>query len=129
MYCPKCGSEYNPGVTKCAECGVLLVETLPAKEPARRDIDFGGDIDFECILSTFNAGDLAMIKSILGESDINYFIQGEDFLYVSPLVQPAKIMVTREDVDEAKELLKDLKIAGGISFGEQELEEPDEPEK
>ena len=28
MWCPKCKNEYVPGITKCADCGVALVESL-----------------------------------------------------------------------------------------------------
>ena len=30
MFCPKCRAEYREGFTVCADCGVPLVETLPA---------------------------------------------------------------------------------------------------
>ena len=30
MWCPKCKTEYIDGITKCADCGVDLVEELPA---------------------------------------------------------------------------------------------------
>jgi len=30
MFCPICKTEYRPGFTKCADCGVALVDHLPA---------------------------------------------------------------------------------------------------
>lgn len=30
MYCPKCGAEYRPGYTSCADCGIDLVASPPA---------------------------------------------------------------------------------------------------
>ena len=30
VFCPKCKAEYREGFTVCADCGVPLVETLPA---------------------------------------------------------------------------------------------------
>ena len=34
MFCPACKTEYRPGFTKCADCGVDLVASLPAGDPA-----------------------------------------------------------------------------------------------
>ncbi|MFY9689494.1 MAG: hypothetical protein WA369_11050 [Candidatus Acidiferrales bacterium] len=31
MFCPVCKTEYRPGFTKCADCGVALVDQLPAR--------------------------------------------------------------------------------------------------
>ena len=125
MWCPKCKAEYNPGVTKCAECGIPLVEALPVREKP-----VGGEIDFECILSTFNVGDVAMIDSILEGSEIDYYIQGIEFLHIRPLVEPARILVAREQAEEARGLLKDLNINfSGIALGERELEEPEDREE
>ena len=74
MFCPKCRAEYKEGVVQCAECDVPLVEELPEKPSARRR---GEDIDFVSIVRTFNPQDIAIIESILEESDIDYYIQGE----------------------------------------------------
>ena len=35
MFCPECRTEYRPGFTKCADCGVDLVAQLAAEQPAR----------------------------------------------------------------------------------------------
>jgi len=49
MYCPLCRSEYRPGFTRCADCDVELVETLPEEpgvEPPEPDLEVawcGGD--------------------------------------------------------------------------------------
>lgn len=32
MWCPKCRNEYIAGITRCADCGVELVESLPQKK-------------------------------------------------------------------------------------------------
>lgn len=57
MFCPRCRAEYREGFTECADCKVSLVlECPPAPKPEY--------VDFEEVLSTFNVGDVAIIKSI-----------------------------------------------------------------
>jgi Putative prokaryotic signal transducing protein len=36
MICPKCHAEYQPGFTRCADCDVALVTTLPEAAPRQR---------------------------------------------------------------------------------------------
>jgi hypothetical protein len=36
MHCPVCKDEFRPGFTRCASCGVDLVDTLPTEDPAPR---------------------------------------------------------------------------------------------
>ena len=109
MFCPNCRAEYKEGISDCPDCHVGLVPELPAQpEPEY--------IEYEEILSTFNPFDIAMIKSLLEGADIIYYFHGEQFSYVRPWVEPARLMVCREQADEAREFLKDLKLtfmAGG----------------
>ena len=66
-------------------------------------------VKFVEILVTFNSGDLAFIKSLLQSGNITYHIEGENFMQLRPLVQPASIKVDATQEEEAKELLKDFK--------------------
>ena len=106
MYCPKCKAEYREGFTKCAECQIDLVKELP-KEPEKPTPEY---IEYACLLTTFNPGDIAIIKSILDGTDIKYFIKGDHFANVRPLADPARLMIDKHQIDDAKELLKDLKL-------------------
>ena len=73
--------------------------------------------DYEMVLETQSAGDLAFIKSILDSEGITYFIQGEhvaQYIYHSV---PMRLMVKNEDAETAREILKDLNLSsayGGL---------------
>ena len=109
MFCPKCRAEYVEGVTKCGECEVPLVPSLadiPRLKPEPQK-----DIAFVSIVRTFNPQDVAIIKSILEDSGIEYYIQGEETIHIRPLVDPANVLVIKEQAAEATELLKDLDLS------------------
>ena len=122
MFCPKCGSEYKDGVTRCGECEVPLVATLPEKpkRPAPKDKD--KDLEFVSVVRTFILQDIAIIRSILSDSGIEYYIRGENGIIVNPLVDPASVMVVKDQAEDARELLKDLKL-GFYVFGPDHHEE------
>lgn len=107
MFCPKCRSEYKDGVKVCGECEEPLVATLPEKpkRPGEKDVEFVS------IVRTFNPKDIATIRSILDDSGIEYYIQGENGILVNPLVDPANVMVEKEQAEDARELLKDLDLS------------------
>jgi hypothetical protein len=102
MICPNCRAEYVEGVTECYDCHVQLVKRLP--EP-------GKPIEFQEVLRTFNQGDIALIRSMLDDVEIEYFFRGEIFNLVDPLIQPARLFVRNEHVADAKELLKGLNVS------------------
>jgi hypothetical protein len=105
MFCPKCRCEYKEGFSVCARCGISLVPELPPEH-------LPGYVESEEILATFNAGDIAIIKSLLDGAGITYHFLGElSLYYAGPLEQPAMLMVRRDQAQEAKEILKDLEIA------------------
>ena len=103
MFCPKCRTEYRQGIERCADCGVDLMASLPP-EPAT------GYVAYEEILATFNAGDIAIIKSILDAEKITYYFRGEH-LVLRPMADAARLMVKKEEAEAARELLQDLNLA------------------
>lgn len=103
MFCPVCRSEYRQGFTICSDCDVELVHELPSEQVE----EF---IEYEEVLNTFNPADIAFIKSILDSEEITYYFHGEHFNYVRPLVEPARLMVKKDQVETAKELLKDANL-------------------
>ena len=110
MFCPKCRAEYKEGVKKCGQCEVSLVEVLPEK-PARAPRAEQKDIDFVSVVRTFNPQDIALVRSILDDSGIEYYIQGENGISVRPLVDPANVLVVKDQAADAIELLKDLDLS------------------
>jgi hypothetical protein len=106
LSCPSCSSELqlseeDRALRKfhCPECGALVdFTTNPPMILGRKK--------YTELFSSRNQGDIALLKSFLDDSDIDYYVAGEDFLATYPLVQPAKFFVLDNQVDEAKELLQ-----------------------
>ena len=110
MFCPRCRAEYSEGFINCSDCHAPLVPEL-GPEPDDRPVY----VEYEEVLSTHNPFDIAMIKSLLDAEEIRYFFQGEQFSYVRPLADPVRLMVAKENAEEAREILKDLTISFGPS--------------
>jgi hypothetical protein len=102
MICPHCRSEYEEGTNICSECRSLLIGLSP-REPAP---DY---VEFKEILATYNAVEIAIIKSLLDPEGIDYYFKSEFFNYMEPLAQPARLMVRKDQADEARQILKELR--------------------
>jgi len=125
MFCPKCKGEYVKGIVMCKQCDVPLVASLddvPATEPQPNK-----NLEFVSVVRTFNPQDIMMIQSILEDSGIEYYIQGGETMHIRPLVDPANVLVIKEQAGEAIELLKDLNLVFYVSLASDGKEdyEPD----
>lgn len=107
MFCPVCKAEYREGFTRCSDCDVDLVDTLP--EEPEEEID--PDAKFVEVLRTRNSTDIVLIESILDSADLHYYIRGGLMRFIDPL-DDAILMVLDEDAETAVELLKDA----GLSY-------------
>ncbi len=108
LFCPKCKSEYREGFTTCSDCNVSLVSELPPES----DPDF---VEYQEVLSTNSPSDRALISSILDAEGITYFFQGE---FVSAYVYnaiPVRLMVRKDQFQNAVDVLRDLDLS--ITFG------------
>lgn len=105
MWCPQCKSEFIQGIFRCPDCEVDLVSTLP-EEPEKPIID--KDVEFVDIMNIYDAGVLTLVKSILEDVGIPYFIKGEHSVYVFSHIYPARVLVVKTEAEKAKQLLKDL---------------------
>ncbi|MBL1215689.1 MAG: hypothetical protein HND52_20145 [Ignavibacteriae bacterium] len=108
MVCPNCESELElsekeKGKVHCPECESLIDFNFTPPKVLIKD-------NYTEILSTLNQGDIALIKSILDDGNIDYHILGENFLGVRPLLEPARILVNDNQIDETKELLKNIEL-------------------
>ena len=103
MYCPKCRTEFKEGFTECSDCFVPLVDNLPPEEPK----PIPEYVDFKEIMTSSDPGEIAIVKSILDDHQISYFVQGENFSsYYGGI--PARILVPKDNVQDAKDLLQDF---------------------
>ncbi len=111
MFCPECRTEYREGFTVCTDCGMALVHELPPGPPAETPSE---GTDFEEVLGFMDEGVLAIVKSLLDEEGIDYYIVGEFSVSKGP---DRKLMVRKDQAERAREILEDL---------EADEEEPDE---
>lgn len=109
MFCPKCKYEYIEGITKCSTCGAALVEKLPPEEKYYVKLEY-----VELVTAFYARGFviLAIAKSILDGAGIRYFAKGEHLIGCTNVtfnsIPGIQIQVSKDDVEIARELLKDL---------------------
>lgn len=121
MFCPECRAEYREGFYICADCNIELVDNIPP-EP---ELEF---IEFEEVLTTYNPGDIALIKSMLDAEEITYFFKGEHFLYLRPLADPARLMVSQDQVEFVRDILEDFDLTFmGINLPKRDKEDQGNP--
>ena len=85
--CPHCGS------------GVDLGTEPPTVERPENFVE---------VFSTRNQGDIALLKSLLDDAQIDYYVLGEEFLSIYPLIQPARFFVSTGHAEKAKLILKSI---------------------
>lgn len=84
------------------------------KEPAvsdRSDRTAGESAEFVEVFSTFNPADVSLLRSVLDGQGIDYYIKGEHFSTWRPMVDPARLMVRREQADIVRPILQDLHLS------------------
>jgi len=104
MFCPVCESEYEPGITKCADDDAELVERLSPESGATDD----SDAKFVVLHTLSSPVEAEMVTDLLRQNDIRSVVQsgGNDaFSPVFSAVSPgAAVLVDERDLDRAKEL-------------------------
>jgi hypothetical protein len=108
--CPNCSSELelsneerSSGKAHCTNCESLILVNTDSPEILRKENYFE-------LLSSLNQGDIALIKSIMDDCEIDYYVLGENFLGVRPLLEPARFFVNENQLEEAIEVLRDFQL-------------------
>jgi len=60
--------------------------------------------------------------------NITYYFNAEHFMYVRPMAEPARLMVSVDDAERAKEYCETRLAIAGIDFREYSSDEDDEDE-
>ena len=109
MYCPQCGCEYRDGFSECADCRVPLLAGTPPQKTA--DPALG----LVVVLETNDGFQLALVKGLLEDAGIPFFILGQITTLVTDvdgfLKKWVRVQVPRDREAEARELLEALRQA------------------
>ncbi len=125
MFCPACGGEYREGFTRCDDCDVDLVETLPPTS-----VEHAGPGGFETIFATGDPVLLLTAKSLLEEAGIPCITRGEGLQDLFALGRlgtgfnlvagPMEVMVPGERRQEAAELLHEARLGEPAAESDEE---------
>ncbi|HEY6626411.1 MAG TPA: DUF2007 domain-containing protein [Ignavibacteriaceae bacterium] len=109
IICPNCSSELKledeertSGKVHCPECEALIDFGVNPPKILNKE-------NYIELLSSLNQGDIALIKSILDDSNVDYYVFGETLSSLA-MAQPTRFFVNESQLEEAKELLKDIKL-------------------
>ena len=110
IICPNCESEIELSKKEietkkvhCPKCEALLDFNFEPPKISKKE-------NYVELLSSLNQGDVSIIKSLLDDGGIDYYIFGENFLSVRPLLEPARLFVNETQIEEVKEILKDFDL-------------------
>ena len=128
MFCPVCESEYEAGITKCADDGADLVERLSTEAGASDD----SEAKFVVLHTLSTPVEAEMVNDILRQNDIRSAVQAGGYDAFSPVfsaVSPgAAVLVDERDLDRAKEIYASFfgedtsPLTGPADEGEEDIE-------
>lgn len=97
MFCPDCRGEYREGFTRCEQCAVDLVETIPPKDETSADD----------LVPAFQSTDgllVAATRSALESQGIPVVVQGEEAQGLLPV--NAVVLVPRRRLRDAQDVIQ-----------------------
>ena len=104
MFCPQCKAEYRVGFTRCSDCGVALVNRLPAEPP--RLVESPAEL---VVVRTYqNRFEADVAKTALDAAGIESMLRSDDYGGRGPnltLTQGIEILVRAEDARDADAIL------------------------
>lgn len=104
MFCPDCKCEYIRGVTECAECGVLLVDTLESL-----DANPSEDDRIVAIWRGSDPAECDRIKEALEISGIPFTApDAKSYFSFLPTEPTMEIWISETDREKARKLIFDL---------------------
>lgn len=114
MYCPRCGSEFVPGIAACPDCEVQLVAQAIADAPPVATAIAGPEIVF----ASGRPELIAVGTSVLRSAGIDCVTSGEHvqellgwgrFPFGDNLAMgPVRILVSADDAEDARALLAEV---------------------
>jgi hypothetical protein len=113
MHCPRCKTEYEPGVTQCSECELDLVEGAAPPQPEEPEW-----VELVTVLETGDPSLLMVTKSLLDVEGVPSFVEGVgvyEGLGAGRIsgddlpMGPGRLRVRPENVEAARELLASMK--------------------
>lgn len=116
IICPNCQSilhiskeELGSAGFRCMECESYIIILNGRPESLE-------DKNYIRLLSSVNQEDTAVIKSLLDDAGVDYYVTGENSFY-----GPVVLFVNEKQINLAKEILKDFKLyAYGSSVDDEE---------
>ncbi|HUE83569.1 MAG TPA: DUF2007 domain-containing protein [Pyrinomonadaceae bacterium] len=133
MFCPVCESEYQPGITRCPDDDIELVEKLDASTMAHDR----SEARFVPLHNMGSPAEAEMINDILSQNGIRSVVQSGGADALSPLLSStspgAVILVDERDFDRARDLYSaffgsDTTPLTGTLMEEDEAKDEDETE-
>lgn len=104
MFCPVCESEYEPGVTRCADDDAELVPQLTPENTVRDS----SEARFVPLHTLSSPAEAEMVNDILQQNGIRSVVQSGASDAFSPLFSVmapgAQVLVDERDFDRAREL-------------------------